>query len=102
MDISHNLKRLRKSKGFSQAEVSAMMGFKSHNAYSHWECGKTSPSLRDLDRLAELFGVSVQKMLFSNDSMSKHDNSQEIEFLKRENSILRALVESKGVILGNL
>lgn len=106
MNISENLKRLRVARKLSQAEMAKLLGFKSHNAYSHWEIGKTSPNVRDLDKIAEVLGVTVYQLLFLGAEMpqeevqyKKEDVEKDLEYIKRENALLRALIESKGVTL---
>lgn len=109
MNISENLKRLRTAKKLSQVEMAKLLGFKSHNAYSHWEVGKTSPNVRDLDRLAEILGASVQNILFGDIDLKPVPGSAvevntkieeletEIRHLKRENMLLQLLAKEKGV-----
>jgi transcriptional regulator with XRE-family HTH domain len=80
------------------------MGFASHNAYSHWELGKASPNIRDLDKLAEVFGVTISELLFGEageqtpvPSGKVAELETEIKHLKRENMLLQMLAKEKGV-----
>lgn len=106
MNISENLKKLRLAKRISQAEMAKMLGFKSHNAYSHWEIGKTSPNVRDLEKLSEILDAPVQYILFGGtlQAVAPPDKSTRIEeleteirHLKRENMLLQVLAREKGV-----
>lgn len=102
MDITKNLKKLRTQKKLSQTEVSKAMGFVSHNAYSHWELGKASPNVRDLDKLAEVFGVTVSELLFGETGEQAaptgrvEELEKEISHLKRENMLLQVLAKQMG------
>ena len=102
MDITKNLKKLRTEKKLSQSDVSKKLGFTSHNAYSHWELGKASPNVRDLDKLAEVFGVTVSELLFGDAGEQKaptgkiEELEKEISHLKRENMILQVLAKQMG------
>lgn len=104
MELKENLKKLRISRGFTQSDVAEKLGFKSHNAYNLWENGKTSPSVRDLERIASVFGVSVIELLFDTIQQkpvqADREIFQEVEFLRRENFILKSFLKEKGVDLG--
>lgn len=58
MSISQNLMLLRSEKGFSQGEVARKIGV-SRPAYGFWEKGTVKPKADKLQKLAELFQVSV-------------------------------------------
>ena len=58
----NNLKRLRKEKGMSQADLATMLGVK-QNTISGWEKGVREPSLHMLVRLASLFGCTVDALI---------------------------------------
>jgi transcriptional regulator with XRE-family HTH domain len=64
MELKDRIKQLRIERNWTQVEVASKLGFASHNAYNHWEKGKSAPSVRDLDRIANVFGVSVAELLF--------------------------------------
>lgn len=60
------LKEARKAKGLTQTEVSRIIGI-SQNGYSDWETGKNRVDAISLNRLAELYGVSVDYLLGSSE-----------------------------------
>lgn len=103
MDITKNLRKLRVDRKLTQSEVSEKMGFVSHNAYSHWELGKSSPNIRDLDKLAAVFGVTISELLFGESGEQSAPTGKveeletEIRHLKRENMLLQILAKEKGV-----
>lgn len=60
--LAENIARYRKKKGLSQEKISEYMGV-SRQAVTKWETGLSRPSSEHLIRLAELLGVSVDKLL---------------------------------------
>lgn len=57
-----NLRRLRKSRGITQAELAQHLGI-SQNNYSYWETGKVKVDNDSLQKLADYFGVTVDCIL---------------------------------------
>ena len=62
MNISKNIKNLRKQKNLSQNIVAEFCGVK-QSTVSKWEGGISCPSAFDVVKLAELFEVSTDKIL---------------------------------------
>lgn len=66
MDIAKNIKenllRERGLAGYSQRYVGMKVGV-TNKTISSWECGKRLPSIADLYRLAELYGVTIDDLL---------------------------------------
>lgn len=60
------LKEARKAKGLTQTEVAHIIGI-TQNGYSNWETGKNRVDAVSLNRLAELYGVSVDYLLGTSD-----------------------------------
>ena len=56
-----NLKRARKAKKLTQAEVAKMVGL-TQSGYSDWERGETRIDSRSIEKLANIFDVSVEAM----------------------------------------
>lgn len=61
------LKEARKAKGMTQVEVSKIIGI-SQNGYSDWETGKNRVDAVSLNKLADLYGVSVNYLLGANET----------------------------------
>lgn len=59
--LSDTIKRLRKKKGLSQAQIAMKLGI-TQGAVSQWEHGLTEPGSDQLLMLAQIFGVSVYKL----------------------------------------
>ena len=60
-----NLKQIRKSKGLTQQEVANYIGI-SQNNYSYWENGKVKIDNKSLQKLSELFNVSIDTIIGNN------------------------------------
>ena len=58
MNIGKKLKTLRKGRKLTQAEAAEQMGV-SRCTVSNYECGRRSPHLSELKRLAEFYGVGL-------------------------------------------
>ena len=61
MSIGDNIARLRKEKGWTQAELGEKLGV-SNQAVSKWESGMTSPDLMLLPTLADTFGIYIDEL----------------------------------------
>jgi transcriptional regulator with XRE-family HTH domain len=62
MNVGDNIKKLRKEKGLQQKQMALELGIDQSN-YNKIENGKREPSLDLLNKLAGLFGVSVDDIL---------------------------------------
>ena len=62
MTVGKNILDLRRRKGISQEELANLLLI-SRQTVSQWENDQTLPSIDNLLRLKEIFGVSVDKML---------------------------------------
>jgi len=61
--ISQNIRALRKGKGWSQTYVADRIGIK-HFSVSQWERGDNYPSFQNVVTLADLFGVSLDELVY--------------------------------------
>ena len=57
--IGERLKQLRKQKGYTQKQLSALLGFQG-NSYSSYEYNRIKPSIENFVKLAEILHTSVQ------------------------------------------
>lgn len=65
--ISINLKKLRKTRRYTQEEVAEKVGV-SRQAVMKWENGETVPDINNCMALAELYGVALDDLVnYSND-----------------------------------
>lgn len=60
--ICQRLRKLRKSKGYSQQEVADLLNM-SQSAYSDLETGKTAIEVEKLSRIAELFQYPLTQLI---------------------------------------
>ena len=60
--FKNNITTLRSLNGYSQEEVSEKIGV-SRQAYAKWEKGETLPDIERCQRLAELYGVTIDSLL---------------------------------------
>ena len=58
MIFSEKLKEKRKSKGYTQEQMSKLLDI-GQSAYAKWENGRTEPNFEMLLKLADLFDVSL-------------------------------------------
>lgn len=63
--LKENILMLRNVNGYSQEEVAEKIGI-SRQAYAKWEKGETVPDVERCQKLAELYGVTIDSLL--NDS----------------------------------
>lgn len=60
--LKDNLAMLRNIHGFSQEELAEKINI-SRQAYAKWERGDTIPDVEKCSRLAEIFGVSIDSLI---------------------------------------
>lgn len=60
--LKENLIMLRNAKGFSQEEIAGRIGI-SRQAYAKWESGATIPDIEKCSRIAEVYGVSIDSLI---------------------------------------
>lgn len=63
MGLAENIRKFRKSKGFSQDYIAEQLGYKSYTTVQKWESGVSEPSLQKLHELANLLGVDVDTLV---------------------------------------
>lgn len=62
MSFSENLKKYRKQRGLTQAELAAAIGAGVHTV-KMWEGGKHEPNVGMVVKLCELFDISAQELV---------------------------------------
>lgn len=78
IEIANRLQKLRKEKGYSQEQLADALGI-SRQAVSKWERAEASPDTDNLICLAKLYGVSLDELLFTDQTVEdiKNDNLNE-------------------------
>ena len=85
--IGDNIKKIRKNKGMTQDQLAEQLHV-THQAISNWETGKTQPDVEMLTRMAEIFGATMEEIIYgekkqgalANVSVSKEDAEKGITF----------------------
>ena len=67
MNIADRLKDLRKNAGYSQEQLSEMLGI-SRQAVSKWESAQGYPDIENVIRLAEIYHISTDYILLGSKS----------------------------------
>ncbi len=81
MTLGERLQQLRKEKQMSQEELGKLL-FVSRQTVSLWENNQTVPTVENLIRLKEIFGVSIDSILtYEESEISESDNNE--QFLER-------------------
>jgi len=82
--VSDSIKKLRKEKNMTQDALAEKLCV-TRQAVSNWEMGKTQPDVETLTRLAEIFGVSVERIIYGKEK--KKNWHLDIKILSPENGL---------------
>ena len=66
--LKENISMLRSVNGYSQEEVAEKIGV-SRQAYAKWEKGETIPDVERCQKLAELYGVTIDSLVNYSDKV---------------------------------
>ena len=101
--IGNKIRKLREAAGLSQEKLAEKMDV-TRQAVSKWENNTSVPEMKNLLRLSELFGVSVEE--WTKDENEKRETSGEGEEIKKPEEkhknlplIMLAVVLGSGIIL---
>lgn len=98
--ISKNIKQLRQERGMTQEELAEKL-FVTRQAISSWENDRTQPDVQMLGRLREIFGVSIEELLYG----KKRNTTLELQKPSYTNSlitvfsVLGSILVTAGLIL---
>lgn len=104
--LSENIKTLRKKKGYSQEMVAERLSIV-RQTVSKWEKGYSVPDAEMLERLAELFEVSVVELLGQPEEKADAAETSEIvqqlmllnDHLARQSRMRRRMWKCAGIVL---
>lgn len=82
--MKERLKRLRKEKGWTQGDVSRLLGLRGHSTYANWEHGRSEPDHENMRRLAEIFNVTIDYLLEKTDDPDEKVQMDLYEALRHE------------------
>lgn len=77
LEIANRLQALRKEKGYSQEQLADALGI-SRQAISKWERAEASPDTDNLICLAKLYGVSLDELLSTDETIEEIKKDQEL------------------------
>ena len=97
MSIGENIKKIRKDKGLQQKQVALEIGLDQSN-YNKIENGKREPSVEVLNKLANLFGVTVDDILNPDKELPKEVTVEDKTTLEQVRLIQQLEEEDKHVI----
>ena len=69
--VKTSIKDLRKEKNMTQDELAEKLNV-TRQAVSNWENGKTQPDIETLTQLAEVFDVSVERIIYGKEKKRWH------------------------------
>lgn len=69
--VNTSIKDLRKKKNMTQDELAEKLSV-TRQAVSNWENGKTQPDVETLTQLAEVFDVSVERIIYGKEKKHWH------------------------------
>lgn len=81
-DLSQNIKKLRKEKGWTQQELADKL-FVTRQAVSNWELGKTEPDVDTLVKISQITETDIKDIVLqsSTPSKSKHIDKILLEYV---------------------
>ena len=77
LEIANRLQKLRKEKGYSQEQLAEELGI-SRQAVSKWERAESSPDTDNLICLAKLYGISLDELLSTDETVEEIIENNEI------------------------
>ena len=110
MKISESLKKIRKSKGYSQEYVADYIGIDTTN-YGRIERGQTSITFDRLEQLAKLYGLSIVEFVVTLTNSKPINNTENadsayfintIDYLKKEVLFLRESLIARDFQIAHL
>lgn len=86
------LKELRDEKGYTLAKMGKLLNI-SYQAYSNYENGRREPSIAMLEKLSDIFGVSIDYIVGNNDERDAFSNHKYLNFLLENLSNFNSIIE---------
>ena len=81
IDVNNKLLEWRELHGYKQQQVAEAMGVR-RATYANYECGRRSPDIEGLIRLAAFYGISI------NELMGYKSDSDNISLMPRDRELL--------------
>ncbi len=90
IDIANRLYELRKEKHYSQEELAEKIGV-SRQAVSKWERAEASPDTDNLILLSQLYGISLDELLHTEEKVETANSKDEPEALPENESFAQKM-----------
>lgn len=74
--IGEQIAKLRKERNMTQIQLAESL-YVTEKAVSKWECGNGIPDLDNIEKLADLFNVSIDELLLGNEKAKRETVSDE-------------------------
>ena len=84
--LAKTLKALRKANGYTQAQIADQLNI-DRSTYSYYELGKINPGLGAIVTLSELYGISIDEIVYYNTprtNIAVSSSSSEYSLLSEE------------------
>lgn len=94
--IGNKLLELRKKKELSQDELASIIGV-SRQTISNWELDETSPDLKQVQKLVNVFNISVDELIGNENILLK-----KIDDTENNSKLIVKLVKTLGITMGIL
>lgn len=78
--LCRNLRLFRRIKGVTQENIASYIGV-GRSTYAYYETGKTLPSVFQIDRIAVLYGVTINDLL-----AAYPDEAEAVRLLEKQNA----------------
>ena len=97
--LSEQLKAIRKANGFTQIELSKVIGIE-RSTYASYETGRNRPDVSLLEKIAKAFGVTVDYIIGLDTSkpLKLGDNVKDYNADKEPKLLSELSVEEKAII----
>ena len=87
--FGNRLRKVRKAENLTQKQVAESIGV-NQKQYQHWERGRAEPSFDIIQRLAYLFEVDIEWLLYGKGKLITHDDNastfiREIQLFLKDN-----------------
>ncbi len=91
--LNKNIKELRKSRGFTQAELAERIGLKRAQIGSYEEF-RAEPKIETIQKIAYLFGLSLDRLI--NEDLSKSSDEPQVDIEGRTLRILPIVIDHEN------
>ena len=95
LEIANRLVEYRKKAGLSQEELADKLGI-SRQAISKWERVEASPDTDNLIALANLYGISLDELIYGRNESNKEDKKEDIKEDKSEDPE-QVVLDNEGI-----